>query len=51
VEEGYYRIAVMGCEVADVAQLEAGAERALELARGFGDPDLAGLSDSAAPEG
>jgi len=40
VEEGYYLIAIMGCEVADVAQLEAGAERALELARAFGDPDL-----------
>ena len=40
VEEGYYRIAVMGCEVPDVAELEASAGRALELARTFGDTNL-----------
>jgi DNA-binding CsgD family transcriptional regulator/tetratricopeptide (TPR) repeat protein len=40
VEEGYYRIARLGCEVPDVAELEASAERALEVARAFADPNL-----------
>lgn len=40
VEEGYYQIAVMGCEVPDVTELEANAARALELARRFRDVDL-----------
>jgi DNA-binding CsgD family transcriptional regulator/tetratricopeptide (TPR) repeat protein len=40
VEEGYYRIAVMGCEVPDVIQLEASASRALEVARTFRDTNL-----------
>lgn len=39
-EEGYLRIAVMGCEVPDVTELEANAARALELARTFGDSNL-----------
>jgi len=40
VEEGYHRVARMGCEVPDVAELEASAARALEIARRFGDADL-----------
>jgi DNA-binding CsgD family transcriptional regulator/tetratricopeptide (TPR) repeat protein len=40
VEEGYYRIAMMGCEVPDVTELEASAGRALEVARMFGDTNL-----------
>lgn len=40
VEEGYYRLAVMGCAVPDVTELEANAAHALELARRFGDVDL-----------
>lgn len=40
VEEGYYRIAMVGCEVSDVTELEQCAARALELAREFGDTDL-----------
>ena len=40
VEEGYYRIAVMGCEVPDVVELEASAARALEIARIFHDTNL-----------
>ncbi len=40
VEEGYYRIAMMGCEVRDVTELEANASRALEVARIFRDVDL-----------
>jgi DNA-binding CsgD family transcriptional regulator len=40
VEEGYYRIAVMGCEVPDVTELEASAGRALEIARTFHDTNL-----------
>lgn len=40
VEEGFYRIALMGCEVADVSQLELSAARALEIAREFGDTNL-----------
>jgi len=31
VEEGYYRIAMMGCEIPDVVELEASASRALEV--------------------
>jgi len=40
VEEGYYRIAMMGCEVPDVTKLEASASRALEVARTFRDTNL-----------
>jgi DNA-binding CsgD family transcriptional regulator len=40
LEEGYLRIAVMGCDVADVAELEANSARALDLARDFGDTNL-----------
>lgn len=40
VEEGYYRIAMMGCEVPDVTELEASASRALEVARTFRDTNL-----------
>jgi len=40
VEEGYYRIAMMGCEIPDVNELEASASRALEVARTFGDTNL-----------
>jgi DNA-binding CsgD family transcriptional regulator/tetratricopeptide (TPR) repeat protein len=40
VEEGYYRIAMMGCEVPDVTMLEASASRALEVARTFHDTNL-----------
>jgi DNA-binding CsgD family transcriptional regulator/tetratricopeptide (TPR) repeat protein len=40
VEEGYYRVAMMGCEIPDVTELEANAARALELARTFGDTEL-----------
>ncbi len=40
VEEGYYRIAMMGCEIPDVIELEASASRALEVARTFGDTNL-----------
>jgi DNA-binding CsgD family transcriptional regulator/Tfp pilus assembly protein PilF len=40
VEEGYYRIALMGCDVPDVTELEASASRALEVARTFGDTNL-----------
>ena len=40
VEEGFYRIALMGCEVADVSELELSAARALEIAREFGDTNL-----------
>jgi len=40
VEEGYYRIAMMGCEVPDVSELEASAARALEVARTFHDTNL-----------
>ena len=40
VEEGYYRVAMVGCEVPDVSELEASAARALELAREFSDPEL-----------
>jgi DNA-binding NarL/FixJ family response regulator len=40
VEEGYYRIAMMGCEVPDVTELEANAARALEVARAFRDTNL-----------
>src|SRR3977135_668344 len=40
VEEGYYRVAMMGCEVPDVTELEASASRALEVARTFGDTNL-----------
>lgn len=40
VEEGYYRIAMMGCEVPDVTELEASAARALEVARTFHDTNL-----------
>jgi len=40
VEEGYYRIAMMGCEVPDVTELEANASRALEVARIFRDVNL-----------
>jgi len=40
VEEGYYRVARRGFEVPDVAELEADASAALDLARRFGDTDL-----------
>lgn len=40
VEEGYYWIALVGCSVPDVGELETLAARALEVAREFGDPDL-----------
>ncbi|HLQ17219.1 MAG TPA: LuxR C-terminal-related transcriptional regulator [Candidatus Eisenbacteria bacterium] len=40
VEEGYYRIAMMGCEVPDVIELEASSSRALEVARTFRDTNL-----------
>jgi DNA-binding CsgD family transcriptional regulator/Tfp pilus assembly protein PilF len=40
VEEGYYRIAMMGCEVPDVSELQASAGRALEVARTFRDTNL-----------
>jgi tetratricopeptide (TPR) repeat protein len=40
VEEGYYRVARRGFEVPDVAELEANAAAALDLARRFGDGDL-----------
>lgn len=40
VEEGYYRVALVGCDVHDVSELEASAARALELAREFSDPEL-----------
>jgi DNA-binding CsgD family transcriptional regulator len=40
VEEGYYRIAMMGCDVPDVTELEASAGRALEVARAFRDTNL-----------
>jgi DNA-binding CsgD family transcriptional regulator/tetratricopeptide (TPR) repeat protein len=40
VEEGYYRIAMMGCEVPDVTELETSAARALEVARTFHDTNL-----------
>lgn len=40
VEEGYYRVAMVGCEVPDVSELEASAARALDLAREFNDPEL-----------
>jgi tetratricopeptide (TPR) repeat protein len=33
VEEGYYRVAMVGCDVPDVTELESSAARALELAR------------------
>ncbi len=40
VEEGYYRIAMMGCDTPDVTELEASAGRALEVARTFRDNNL-----------
>ncbi len=40
VEEGYYRVALAGCEVPDVTELEANSARALELARTFRDTNL-----------
>src|SRR5258708_1128910 len=40
VEEGYYRIAMVGCEVPDVIELEASSSRALEVARTFRDTNL-----------
>ena len=40
VEEGYYRVAMVGCEVPNVSELEASATRALDLAREFSDPEL-----------
>ena len=40
VEEGYYCVAIVGCDVPDVAQLETLASRALDLARKYGDADL-----------
>ncbi|GAC1613780.1 MAG: hypothetical protein NVS9B1_22640 [Candidatus Dormibacteraceae bacterium] len=40
VEEGYYRIAIMGCQVPDVTELDASAGRALEVARAFRDTNL-----------
>jgi tetratricopeptide (TPR) repeat protein len=40
VEEGYYRIAMLGCNVPDVTELEASASRALEVARIFRDTNL-----------
>jgi tetratricopeptide (TPR) repeat protein len=41
VEEGYYRVARRGFEVPDVAELEADAAAALDVARRFGDTELA----------
>ena len=40
VERGYYDLIHAGCEVRDVAELEARAGRALALAQEFHDPDL-----------
>ena len=40
VEEGYYRVAMIGCKVPDVTELEASASRALEVARTFRDTNL-----------
>jgi DNA-binding CsgD family transcriptional regulator/tetratricopeptide (TPR) repeat protein len=40
VEEGYYRIAIMGCEVPNVTELYDSADRALEVARAFRDTNL-----------
>jgi len=40
VEEGYYRVAMMGCEVPDVVELEANSGKALEIARIFRDTNL-----------
>src|SRR5260370_18453653 len=40
VEEGDYRIAMMGCNVPHVVELEASASRALEVARTFPDTNL-----------
>jgi DNA-binding NarL/FixJ family response regulator len=40
VEEGYYSVAMLACDVADVNQLERSATFALALAREFGDTDL-----------
>ena len=40
VEEGYYLVAMVGCDVHNVSELETSAARALELARQFRDPEL-----------
>src|ERR1700710_2142228 len=40
VEQGWVALAPMGCDVDDPAELLAAAERALELARRFGDVNL-----------
>ncbi|MBI5089330.1 MAG: hypothetical protein HZB15_10865, partial [Actinobacteria bacterium] len=40
VERGYLELAIMACDRPDVADLAASAERALAIARHFGDTDL-----------
>ena len=47
-EEGYYHVAMVGCDVPDVTELEASAARALELAREFSDAalEVRALADS-----
>lgn len=40
VEWGYLELAIMACDRPDVVDLAASADRALEIARRFGDPDL-----------
>jgi DNA-binding CsgD family transcriptional regulator len=40
VEQGYYELARVGCEIADVVELERRATLALEVARRFHDTDL-----------
>ena len=40
VERGYLELAIMACDRPDVADLAASADRALAIARRFGDPDL-----------
>ncbi|MGD9705751.1 MAG: LuxR C-terminal-related transcriptional regulator [Acidimicrobiia bacterium] len=40
VERGYLELAIMACDRPDVADLAASAERALGVARRFGDTDL-----------
>lgn len=40
VEQGYFELARVGCEITDVAALERGAAVALGLARQFNDTDL-----------
>jgi DNA-binding CsgD family transcriptional regulator/predicted metal-dependent hydrolase len=40
VEWGYLELAIMACERPDVGELERSADRALEVAGAFADPDL-----------